>query len=141
MVSLDNSSIAVSFATFDDFGLLGIYLKHKLFAISIVHGSHSNVFQRNDSFRNVLRRVLEVVQATIVKDEPATLPSLPASALQHKILMSDKQRHYCSKIGMLRSVLKLGTRVLKLKRKLNIDNVMSSHNKLSFSRKSSTFEI
>ena len=93
MIALDNCSIAVSFATFDDFRLFRIDLKHKLFAVSIIHRSHSNIFQRNDSFRDILRRVLEVVQTTIVKDEPTTLPSLPTSSLQQK-LMSDKE-HYC----------------------------------------------
>ena len=81
MVSLDHSSIAVSFATFDDFRHFGIDFKHKLFSITILDWSDSDIFQGNDAFWDIFSRVLEIVETPVVKNEPTPLPSLPASAL------------------------------------------------------------
>ena len=84
MVTLDHSSIAVSFATFDDFRHFGINFKNKLLPVSILDWPDSDVLQGNDAFRDILGRVLEVVKTPVVKNEPTPLPSFPASALQQK---------------------------------------------------------
>ena len=81
MIPLHNSPTTVSLAAFDDLRLFRVDLEHKLFTIAIIHGSHADIFQRYDSFWNILRCVLEVVQTTIVENKPTSLPSLPASAL------------------------------------------------------------
>ena len=81
MVTLDHSSIAVSFATFDDLRHFGINFKNKLLPVSILDWPDSDVLQRNDAFWDILGRVLEVVKTPVVKNEPTPLPSLPASAL------------------------------------------------------------
>ena len=81
MVSLDHSSIAVSFATFDDFRHFRIDFKNKLFPIPILDRSDSDIFQWNDAFWNIFSRMLEIVETPVVKNEPTPLPSLPASAL------------------------------------------------------------
>ena len=49
--------------------------------VAVLHLAHLNVLQRNDSARLLVRRVLEVVEAVVVEDEPAPLPRLVASAL------------------------------------------------------------
>ena len=81
MIPLHNSPTTVSLAAFDDLRLFRVDLEHKLFTITIIHGSHADIFQRYDSFWNILRCVLEVIQTTIVENKPTSLPSLPASAL------------------------------------------------------------
>ena len=88
MVTLYHRPIAVSLAAFDDFRLFRVNLKNKLFSTTVLHWSDFNIFQRNDAFWNVFSCVLEVVEAPIIDDKPTPLPSFPASALQHKKLMS-----------------------------------------------------
>ena len=66
MVSLNNSSWAISLASLDYVSALIKYLKDKLFAILVVQGSDRDVLQRNDPLGCSLCSVLKVVQAPII---------------------------------------------------------------------------
>ena len=85
MVALVNSSIVVRFAPLDNFSHVAVYLEHPLLAVPpVLHGAHPHVLQGDDALGHILGRVLEVVETTVVQDEPATLPALPAAALMEK---------------------------------------------------------
>ena len=45
--------------------------------------THLDVFEGDDPLGRVLRGVLEVVEATVVEDEPPPLPVLPPAIGQH----------------------------------------------------------
>ena len=57
-------------------------LKDPVLPVLVGQGSHLHPLEGDDALGRVLGGVLEVVQATVVQDEPASLPVLPVAALQ-----------------------------------------------------------
>ena len=57
-------------------------LKDPVLPVLVGQGSHLHPLEGDDALGGVLGGVLEVVEATVVEDKPASLPILPVSALQ-----------------------------------------------------------
>ena len=106
MVSLDDSPIAVRFTSFDDFRHFSVDLEYKLLAVTILHGAHADVLQRDDALGHVLCCVLEIVKTLVIQDKPPTLPAFPASALKWKMMVetfviSRSLVFYCIKVNRM----------------------------------------
>ena len=87
VVALHHGPVGVSFAPLDHLASrVAEYLKHPVLAILVWQRSHLDALQGDDALGAVLSSVLEVVEATVVQDEPATLPALPAAALRRQRL-------------------------------------------------------
>lgn len=76
--TFDDFSFAVGFACLDELGAGGVKLE-AVRLVSILDLPDLDVFQGDNAARLLVRRVLEVVQAVVVEDEPAPLPALVAS--------------------------------------------------------------
>ena len=57
-------------------------LEDPVLPVLVGQGTHLDPLEGDDSLRGVLCRVLEVVQAAVVQNEPTSLPILPVTALQ-----------------------------------------------------------
>ena len=86
MIALYHGAIAIGLAPFDDLRHIAVDLEHKLLPVAVLHPAHPHVLQRDDPLRHVLGRVLEVIQTTVVEDEPTPLPTFPASSLKRKFV-------------------------------------------------------
>lgn len=86
MVTLHHCPVPVSLATFDDFRQFRVNFKYKLFAITTLDRSNTDIFKRNDALWDIFCCMLEVVQTSIIENKPTPFPALPASSLQKKKL-------------------------------------------------------
>ena len=82
VVPLHHGARAVGLAALDDVGHLRVDLEDKLLAVLVLARPHPDVLQGDDALGHILGRVLEVVQALVVQDEPSSLPAFPVAALK-----------------------------------------------------------
>ena len=83
VVSLNNGTMGISLASFHHLtSRIAEDLKHPVLAVLVGQRAHLHPLEGDDSLRGVLCRVLEVVQAAVVQNEPTSLPVLPVTALQ-----------------------------------------------------------
>ena len=82
MVPLDDSSLTVSLATLDDLRHVAVDLEDPLLAVPLLQPANPHILQRDDTLGHVLRRVLKVVETTVVQHEPTALPALPTPTLE-----------------------------------------------------------
>ena len=64
-------------------GNFNALLANKIVQYLLVQGPDPDVLEGDDALGHVLRRVLEVVEATVVQHEPAPLPGFPTSTLKN----------------------------------------------------------
>lgn len=77
----DDFAFRISLAGFDEVRTAAsVQFEAKLF-LSVGALSYRNVLERNDTTRFFVGRVLEIVEAIVVEDEPTPLPTLVATTL------------------------------------------------------------
>lgn len=77
--TFDDLALAVSLAGLDEVRSRGVELQ-AVRLVSVGRLAHQDVLQRDDASRLLVRRVLKVVEAVVVQDEPASLPTLVSAA-------------------------------------------------------------
>ena len=83
VVALYDGTVGIGLAAFHHFAArVGEDLEDPVLPVLVGQGAHLDPLEGDDSLRSVLCRVLEVVQAAIVQNEPTSLPVLPVTALQ-----------------------------------------------------------
>lgn len=81
VLSLHHFALGVRLARFDEVRTAAGVQLEAVLLLAIARLPHGDVLQRNDAPGFFVRRVLEVVQAVVVEDEPATFPALVTTAL------------------------------------------------------------
>ena len=83
VVALYDGTVGIGLAAFHHFAArVGEDLEDPVLPVLVGQGAHLDPLEGDDSLRGVLCRVLEVVQAAVVQNEPTSLPVLPVTALQ-----------------------------------------------------------
>ena len=78
MLTFHHLALRVSLARLDELGAGCVQLK-AVVLLPVLGLAYLDILQRNDATRFLVRRVLKVIQAVVVQDEPATLPALDAA--------------------------------------------------------------
>ena len=83
VVALYDGTVGIGLAAFHHLAArVGEDLEDPVLPVLVGQGTHLHPLEGDDSLRSVLSRVLEVVQAAVVQNEPTSLPVLPVTALQ-----------------------------------------------------------
>ena len=83
VVALYDGAVGIGLAAFHHLAArVGEDLEDPVLPVLVGQGTHLDPLEGDDSLRSVLCRVLEVVQAAVVQNEPTSLPVLPVTALQ-----------------------------------------------------------
>ena len=83
VVALYDGTVGISLAAFHHLAArVGEDLEDPVLPVLVGQGTHLDPLEGDDPLRSVLCRVLEVVQAAVVQNEPTSLPVLPVTALQ-----------------------------------------------------------
>lgn len=73
--TFNNFSFTIGLAGFNEVGAGGVEFE-AVRLVSVTRLAHSNILQRDNPPRLLVRRVLEVIKTVVVQDEPAPLPAL-----------------------------------------------------------------
>ena len=83
VVALYDGTVGIGLAALHHLAArVGEDLEDPVLPVLVGQGAHLHPLEGDDSLRGVLCRVLEVVQAAVVQNEPTSLPVLPVTALQ-----------------------------------------------------------
>ena len=83
VVALYDGTVGIGLAALHHLAArVGEDLEDPVLPVLVGQGAHLDPLEGDDSLRSVLSRVLEVVQAAVVQNEPTSLPVLPVTALQ-----------------------------------------------------------
>ena len=83
VVALYDGTVGIGLAALHHLAArVGEDLEDPVLPVLVGQGTHLDPLEGDDPLRSVLCRVLEVVQAAVVQNEPTSLPVLPVTALQ-----------------------------------------------------------
>ena len=83
VVALYDGTVGIGLAALHHLAArVGEDLEDPVLPVLVGQGTHLHPLEGDDSLWGVLCRVLEVVQAAVVQNEPTSLPVLPVTALQ-----------------------------------------------------------
>ena len=83
VVALYDGTVGIGLAALHHLAArVGEDLEDPVLPVLVGQRTHLHPLEGDDSLRGVLCRVLEVVQAAVVQNEPTSLPVLPVTALQ-----------------------------------------------------------
>ena len=83
VVALYDGTVGIGLAALHHLAArVGEDLEDPVLPVLVGQGAHLDPLEGDDPLRGVLCRVLEVVQAAVVQNEPTSLPVLPVTALQ-----------------------------------------------------------
>ena len=83
VVALYDGTVGIGLAALHHLAArVGEDLEDPVLPVLVGQGTHLHPLEGDDPLRGVLCRVLEVVQAAVVQNEPTSLPVLPVTALQ-----------------------------------------------------------
>ena len=83
VVALYDGTVGIGLAALHHLAArVGEDLEDPILPVLVGQGTHLHPLEGDDPLRGVLCRVLEVVQAAVVQNEPTSLPVLPVTALQ-----------------------------------------------------------
>ena len=82
VVALYDGTVGIGLAALHHLAArVGEDLEDPVLPVLVGQGTHLHPLEGNDPLRSVLCRVLEVVEAAVVQNEPTSLPVLPVTAL------------------------------------------------------------